>query len=43
MLYPQLGSGMGRLPMNMGSGMIVSFVRKIHTFCHPFGGPDVGK
>jgi hypothetical protein len=32
MPYSQLGWGMGWLPMNMGSGVSASFVRKNHIF-----------
>jgi hypothetical protein len=41
--YPHLGWGMGRLPMNMGSGTSASFFRKNHTFHHPTGGTDIKK
>jgi hypothetical protein len=34
--YPKLGWGMGQLPMNTGSDMTASFLRKIHIFCHLF-------
>jgi hypothetical protein len=39
--YPYLGSRMGRLPMNTGSGVSTLFLRKNHTFCHPTGGLDI--
>jgi hypothetical protein len=41
-LYHQLGWGIGRLPINMGSGASMSFLRKNHTFCHQSEGPDIG-
>jgi hypothetical protein len=42
-LYPQLGQGMGRLPVNTGSDASASFLRKNRTFCHPTGGSDIAQ
>jgi hypothetical protein len=40
---PPVGMGMGQLPVNTRSGVLVSFLGKNHTFCHPFEGLDIGR
>jgi hypothetical protein len=42
-LYPQLGWGMGWLPVNTGSSMLKLFLRKNYTLCHPFKDLDIGR
>jgi hypothetical protein len=39
---PQLGCGMGQLPVNMRSGASASFLKKNHTFHHSSVEPGVG-